>query len=105
MLDTLLGFVLAATFIIGCAVVLVMGFVILVGALPVFGQIPLLQFLSDRDWHPTSGLYDLKPMLAGSLITSLGAVLLATPISLVIAAFRTRHGFGAVALAGHTNRH
>lgn len=85
-LEALFHYVLAATFAIGCAVVLVVGFVILTGALPVFGRIPVLQFLSDSDWHPTSGLYDLKPMLVGSLLTSVGAVGFATPVSLIIAA-------------------
>lgn len=84
--DALLQLGLTVVFALGCAIVLVVGFVILAGALPVFGKIPLLQFLSDSDWHPTQGLYDLKPMLVGSLVTSLGAVALATPISLIIAA-------------------
>ena len=84
-LDRLLQAILAITFAVGCAVVIMVGFVILTGALPVFGEIPLMRFLSDKDWHPTSGLYDLKPMLFGSLVTSIGAFLLATPISLVIA--------------------
>lgn len=83
--DRLLKAGLGATFVIGCAVVLFIAYVILTGARPVFGEIPLLRFLVDSDWYPTSGSYDLKPMLFGSIVTSAGALLLATPISLIFA--------------------
>lgn len=84
--DHLLRLILSVTFVLGCAVVILVGYVIFTGAAPVFGNIPMLGFLTDHDWHPTMGSYDLKPMLIGSIITSLGAFLVATPVSLVIAA-------------------
>lgn len=84
--DDLLRFVLATTFAAGCVIVLVVAWVILKGALPVFHNIPLQRFFSDPNWYPTSGLYDLKPMFCGSVLTAFGAVMIATPVSLIIAA-------------------
>jgi phosphate transport system permease protein len=72
------------------------------GARPVFGEIPPLRFLADSDWHPTSGSYDLKPMLFGSVVTSTGALLLAAPISLIIAI--TLNFFAGVYLAAIIRR-
>mmetsp|Transcript_29638 Transcript_29638/g.58600 ORF Transcript_29638/g.58600 Transcript_29638/m.58600 type:complete len:309 (-) Transcript_29638:2062-2988(-) len=84
--DRYLRLGLSITFAFGCLVVLLIGLVILQGTVPIFGGIPLTRFLTDADWYPTSGLYDLKPMLFGSLATAVGAFLVATPISLVMAA-------------------
>ncbi|MEL7093375.1 MAG: ABC transporter permease subunit [Pseudomonadota bacterium] len=81
-----LRLVLGIAFVFGCLAALLIGLVILQGTMPMLGQIELSRFFTDSDWYPTSGLYDLKPMLFGSLATSLGAFLVATPISLVIAA-------------------
>ncbi|MFW8635316.1 PstC family ABC transporter permease [Cribrihabitans pelagius] len=84
--ERLLRAVLATVFALGCLTVLVVAWVILRGAAPALAAIPLLQFLTDPDWYPTRGLFDLKPMLAGSLLASLGAVAIATPVSVMLAA-------------------
>jgi len=85
-LDGVLTALLFLCFCLGCFMVAIVSAVILLGALQAFIEIPAISFLSDTDWHPTRGLYDLKPMIVGSLLTSLGAMILTLPIALVIAA-------------------
>lgn len=56
-------------------------------ALPVFEKLSLLQFFTDPSWHPTEGRFNLLPMLAGSLLTTFGALILAVPFGILSAIF------------------
>lgn len=56
-------------------------------ALPIFKKLSLLQFFTDPSWHPTEGRFNLVPMLAGSLLTTLGALILAVPFGILSAVF------------------
>jgi phosphate transport system permease protein len=67
-------------------VVLITGFLLL-EALPILRQVGWLRFVSDRSWHPVEGLYNLMPMLWGSLLVTLGSVLLAAPLGIGSAIF------------------
>lgn len=42
-----------------------------------------LRFISDPSWDPSSHFYNLLPMIAGSLLITLGAILIATPLGVV----------------------
>ncbi len=45
------------------------------------------QFLSDDGWHPTEGSFGLSPMLWATVVASIGAVLIATPLGVASAVF------------------
>jgi len=66
------------------------------GAWPALQQIGPARFLHDSSWHPSKGdgdfSYGLLPMLAGTLLSSGGAVLLAAPLGLGSALFATSYG-------------
>ncbi len=47
-------------------------------ALPAISGLGLGRFLGDADWFPTSGQFNLRPMLAGTGLSALGAIALAT---------------------------
>ena len=51
------------------------------------GQIGVLRFLTDASWHPGEKLYNLVPMLSGSLLVTLGAVVIAAPLGIASAIF------------------
>ncbi|MDZ8237518.1 MAG: phosphate ABC transporter permease subunit PstC [Nostoc sp. ChiQUE01a] len=70
----------------GIIVVLITAFLLL-EALPVLRQVGWLHFVSDPSWHPVQGFYNLMPMLWGSLLVTLGSVLLATPLGIGSAIF------------------
>ncbi|WP_420010478.1 PstC family ABC transporter permease [Tateyamaria sp.] len=84
--DGVLRAALALAFGFACIIVLVVAFVILQGAAPALAQISWARFLTDPDWHPMVEMYNMTPMLVGSVLTSIGALVLATPVSLAIAA-------------------
>ncbi len=72
--------------ITGIIVILITGFFLL-EALPVLQQIGWLRFFTDPSWHPVQEFYNLLPMLWGSLLVTLGAVILAAPIGISSAIF------------------
>ena len=79
---TLRGFGTAA----GVIVVLITVFLIR-EALPVLRQVGLLRFFRDASWHPAENLYNFIPMLWGTLLVTVGAVLIATPLGILSAVF------------------
>lgn len=66
-------------------------------AFPIFTQIGVMNFFRDASWHPTSGQYNLIPMLLGTIFTSLGAILVATPAGVISAIFTHYYAPGAIA--------
>ncbi|MCC7136687.1 MAG: phosphate ABC transporter permease subunit PstC [Nitrosomonas sp.] len=54
---------------------------------PALSTIPITRFLTDTSWHPLEGAYNLMPMLSGTLLASMGALLLAVPLGLASAIF------------------
>lgn len=87
----------------GCAVVagaLVVLIVVFLGleALPVVQHVGLLRFFTDASWNPAEGLYNLTPMLWGTLLAMAGSVLVATPLGILSAVFC--HYYAPPAIAG-----
>ncbi|UKO98643.1 phosphate ABC transporter permease subunit PstC [Nostoc sp. UHCC 0870] len=72
--------------ITGIIVILITTFLLL-EALPILRQEGWWRFVSDRSWHPVQGLYNLLPMLWGSLLVTFGSVVLAAPLGIGSAIF------------------
>lgn len=79
---TLRGFALIA----GAIAILVTIF-LLWEALPVLQEVGLIRFFTDSSWYPTEGLYNLTPILWGTLLVTAGSVLIATPMGIGSAVF------------------
>lgn len=54
---------------------------------PAWNHVGVSRFLTDDAWFPLSGQFNLRPMWIATLLTSIGAVLLATPIAVASALF------------------
>jgi phosphate transport system permease protein len=63
---------------------LVLGFLLLESRL-VFTVSGLWHFLTDRAWFPLEQQFGMTPMLLGSALVSLGAIVLAAPLGLALA--------------------
>lgn len=72
---------------IAAAILLLMVFFLGGESLPLLREIGILRFFTDPGWHPTSDRFNLAPMLLGTILVSLGAVLLATPCGIASAIF------------------
>ncbi len=95
--DELLCWILRGTAtIVGTIVLLIVVFLIL-EALPALHHLGLLRFFTDPSWHPAEGLYNLTPMLWGTLFAMTGSVLIATPVGILSAVFC--HYYAPLALA------
>ena len=51
-----------------------------------FLDIPLRQLFGDR-WYPIEGIYGLMPLLVGTTLVTIGAVIIAVPLGLVAAIY------------------
>jgi phosphate transport system permease protein len=74
------------------AIVVLIGIfgVLLLTAIPAFKEIPLREFLANRTWDPTSpekAQYGLLSMIVSTLMCTAGALLVAIPIGLGVAAY------------------
>ena len=72
--------------LVGAIVVLIVVFLVM-ESLPALQHIGLARFFTDASWHPTGGLYNLAPMLWGTLFALAGSVLIATPLGILSAMF------------------
>ena len=54
--------------------------------IPTFLDIPLRQLFSSR-WYPIEGLFGILPLLVGSLLVTIGAVIIAVPLGLIVAIY------------------
>lgn len=67
-------------------VLLILGF-LLRESWPALRTIGVARFFMDESWHPVSGQFNLVPMIAATIVTSLGAIVLAAPLGIASAVF------------------
>ncbi len=72
--------------IAGAIAVLITVFLIL-EALPLLQQVGVWHFFSDLSWNPAQKLYNLTPMLWGTLFITAGSVVIAAPLGIGSAIF------------------
>ncbi len=53
----------------------------------IFQDVCLWDFLTGADWKPESGIYGTLPLIAGTLLVTLGAMIIAVPLSIGSAIF------------------
>ncbi len=70
----------------GTIVLFIVAFVVWEGT-PALRNVGPTRFLADASWHPSEGLYNLLPMLAGTLLVTVGSVLVAAPLGILAAIF------------------
>ena len=85
-----------AALVAGAIVALIVVF-LFIGSFPVMRDAGLGSFFLDEAWRPTEQLYNLTPMLWGSILVTIGAVSLATPLAVLSALFC--HFYAPAALA------
>lgn len=54
--------------------------------IPAIGEVPFSEFLQTR-WYPIEDYYGLLPLLVGSLIVTVGALIIAVPLGLLTAIY------------------
>jgi phosphate transport system permease protein len=73
----------------GISIIFIVGLIFLFlvrEGLPTFLDIPLRQLFGSR-WYPTEGYYGLWPLLVGSFLVTVGAVVIAVPLGLTTAIY------------------
>lgn len=72
---------------------------LLIGSLPALRAVGPMRFLTDSSWNPLHGEYNVVPMLVGTLLVTVGAVLLAAPLAVASAVFGRFYVRGALSRA------
>ncbi|NEO14553.1 phosphate ABC transporter permease subunit PstC [Moorena sp. SIO3F7] len=85
--DTILILTLQGCAVVAGAIVVLIVVFLITEALPVLGEVGLLPFFTDPSWHPAETLYNVTPMLWGTLFVTAGAMLVATPLGILSAVF------------------
>ncbi|MGR8999086.1 MAG: phosphate ABC transporter permease subunit PstC [Gammaproteobacteria bacterium] len=85
--DKQLALLLQGCALLAATIVLLILLFLVKESWPVLQHVPLIRFVTDASWHPVDGLYKLTPMLSATLYSTLGAVLLATPLGIASALF------------------
>ena len=85
--DTILIWTLRGFAVVAGAIALLIVVFLLLEALPVLRQVGLWHFFTDASWNPAEELYNLTPMLWGTLLAMAGSVLVATPLGILSAVF------------------
>jgi len=80
------SFMLVCAFIAVIAVLLITVMIFQQG-LPLFLKVSPWEFVSGAEWAPNSGVYGILPMIIGSVITTLLALVIAIPVGLGCAVF------------------
>jgi phosphate transport system permease protein len=78
---------LMACAIVAATVVLFIIVFVFWESLPALFDVGAHRFVSDSSWHPTEERYNLLPMVAGTLLVTVGAMALAIPLGLASAIF------------------
>jgi len=67
-------------------IVVLIFFFLLKEGIPALLDITIRQLFSSR-WYPIEGLYGILPLLVGSLLVTIGAVIIAVPLGLIVAIY------------------
>lgn len=68
---------------------LILWFILMKG-IPALREIGIWEFVSGDLWMPSADLYGILPMIVSSLLVTLGAVAVGTPVSILAALFLTQ---------------
>lgn len=80
----------------GVILLLIVWFLLL-EAFPILQTVGLPRFFTDSSWYPNSNEFNLAPMLWGTLLVTVGAVLIATPLGILSAVFCHYYAPAAIA--------
>jgi len=86
----LLWFLRGSAAVAGAIVLFIVGFV-LWEAFPALRHIGAVRFITDNSWHPTDDQFNILPMLMGTIVVTIGAVILATPLGILSAIFAAHY--------------
>lgn len=83
----LIFLICACIFIIALLLIIVF---IFSGGAPAISQIGLGNFLFGKEWRPENDIYGLLPMITGSILVTLGAIIAGVPLGLLTSVFMSR---------------
>jgi phosphate transport system permease protein len=85
--DKVLLALIVACAVLASLVIVLIALFLFKESFPLIGKIGAARFLTDDGWWPDAQQYNLVPMIAASLLLTLGSTLLATPLAIAFAIF------------------
>lgn len=85
--DRWLAMITRTCAVLSAIVVLLVVTFLAIESWPAVQQVGFRRFVTDASWHPLSGLFNLLPMIVGTALTTIGALLIAVPLGISSAVF------------------
>ena len=89
--DLLLAWLFKLSAIIAVGILALIIIFLVAGSLPALGAIGWLRFLNDPSWYPAEnavdGTFGMLPMFIGTLLVTLGSIIIAAPLGILSALF------------------
>lgn len=86
-LDTVFLALICGCALIASLVIVLIALFLFKESFPLIHKIGVAHFVTDEGWWPSSGQYNLVPMIAASLLLTVSASLIATPVAILYAIF------------------
>lgn len=86
-IDTVLFALIVTCTVVASLVILLIALFLFKESFPLIHKIGIARFLTDEGWWPTAQQYNLVPMIAASLLLTLSATAIATPVAILFAIF------------------
>lgn len=68
-------------------VIILIGFFVFKEGLPVMQKYGVIEFLFGEIWNPTNQIYGIYPMIIGTIVVTLGSLILGVPLGIATAIF------------------
>lgn len=73
--------------LIQVVVIILIGFFVIKEGLPILEKYGVFNFLLGKTWNPTEQIYGIYPMIIGTIVVTLGALVLGVPLGVATAIF------------------
>ncbi len=86
-----LKFIFLICAMLSVASVLLICVFLFANGLPAIGKIGAQSFLFGTRWRPTKGIFEILPMIIGSIYVTAGAIILGVPLGILSAVFMSKY--------------
>lgn len=78
---------IAAAAVVACSIMGLIALFLVGESMPILKDVGVVRLFTDPEWAPKDKLFSLLPMLVSSLLLTLGALILTTPISIAFSVY------------------
>jgi len=86
-IDKFFNWLLKIAAIVSCLVLILIIAFVFIKSFPILKDTGIIRFFNDLSWHPSENLFNILPMMLGTLLVAIGAILISAPMGIISAIF------------------